>query len=323
MGCNYCLIRVKGDGAIAPFLSIMHQMQQSITELKPVKVFKGGFVKIEEIGTNAATPSSVSYENIKKNIVLGLPKIENLSGYQKIKGHNNPIALVGGGPSLSKCINELEDFDTILVCGSPHDYLANLGFVPTYAAICDPDPISINYYQKLNTKTKYLLSTSIDSKLLEHFKNHQRILWHCHSPDYDVKEIEHLEGVEYHGISGGCTVGLRAINIALMFGYTNLHFFGFDSCLSEDECHAYSVSQEERTNFGKLHTIKLRDITKIDGPGDKIYICMGYQLAQANAFKDFYLSFGKLFTPTFHGEGLLSDYWKLIVDILGEDVSIQ
>lgn len=299
----------------------MYQMSQE--EYKPVKVFSGGFIKIEEIGTNAATPSSVSYENIKKNIVLKLPKIENLPEYWKIKGHNNSIALVGGGPSLKDHIQELKKFETILVCGSSHDYVRENDIIPTYAAICDPDPVSINYYNRLHPETKYLLSSAVDEKILNHFKGYNTILWHCHSPDYNKDEIEKLEGIEYHGISGGCTVGLRAINIALMLGYTNIHFFGFDSCLNDEECHAYSVSQEEKTNFGKLYTIKLRDISGGDHPGEKIYTCVGYQLAQAHAFKDFFLNFGKLFSPTFHGEGLLPDYWKLILSILGTNVSVQ
>lgn len=298
----------------------MYQAPQQ--EYKPIKVFKDGFIKIEDVGTNAATPSSITYENVKRNVKLGLPKLEKLSEYNKIKGHNYPIALVGGGPSLKNYIEELKDFHTILVCGSAHDYLRENNIISDYATICDPDPVSINYYQKLHPNTNYLLSTGVDSVIIDHFKNNKIALWHCHSKDYDVAEIEKLEGVSYHAISGGCTVGLRSINIALMLGYTNLHFFGFDSCMSDEECHAYKVSDEEKTAFGKLFSIKLKDFDK-DAPGDKIYYCVGYQLAQAHNFKDFYLKFGRLFTPTFHGEGLLPDYYKLIIDILGEDVSVQ
>lgn len=285
------------------------------------KVYKGNFVKLQDVETNAATPSSVAYANIKKNIKRKLPKLEDLPEYRKIKGHDNPIALVGGGPSLKNNLDELRKFKTIIVCGSPHDYLISNNIIPTYAAICDPDSLSINYYKTPHPKTKYLLSTGIDEKIIDHLLYYPVVLWHCHSNDYDKKEIEIMEGKEYHAISGGCTVGLRSINIAIMLGYTNLHFFGFDSCMSDEECHAYAVSQEERTSFGKLYPVKLRDLVKDDGegPGDRVYKCLGYQLAQANNFKEFYLNFGKIFTPTFHGDGLLPDLYKLMIDILGKE----
>lgn len=288
---------------------------------KIAKVYKGNFVKLLDVETNAATPSSIAYNNLKKNIKLKLPKLEDLPEYRKIKGHNTPIALVGGGPSLKNRLEELRKFKTIIVCGSPHDYLLSNNIIPTYAAICDPDSLSINYYKNPHTEVKYLLSTGVDESIINHLKDYQVVLWHCHSNDYDRVEIEKLEGRIYHGISGGCTVGLRSINLSLMLGYTNLHMFGFDSCMSDEECHAYKVSQEERDSFGKLYQIKLRDLVKNDGegPGDKIYSCLGYQLAQANNFKEFYLNFGKVFTPTFHGEGLLPDLYKLIIDVLGKE----
>lgn len=286
---------------------------------KIARVYPGDFVKLQEVETNAATPSTIAYENIKKNLALKLHKLEDLPEYKKVKGHSAPIAIVGGGPSLKNHLEELKQFRTIIACGSVHDYLISENIIPTYATICDPDPISLNYYKKLHTEVKYLVSSGFDHESTKHFKDHQLVLWHCHSPDYDIPEIEKLEGRTYHAISGGCTVGLRSINVAIMFGYTNLHLFGFDSCMSDEECHAYKISEEERVSFGKLWQVKLRDLIKDDGqgPGDKVYNCLGYQLAQADNFKNFFLSFGRIFTPTFHGEGLLPDLHKLIVDILG------
>lgn len=285
------------------------------------RIYEGDFVKLQEIQTNAATPSSVAYQNLKNNIRFKLPKLERLPEYRKIKGHSAPIALVGGGPSLRKNLEKLRKFKTIIACGSVHDFLIANDIIPTYAAICDPDPISINYFKKPHTEIKYLLSSGVHESVINHLLNYQVVLWHCHSPDYDRVEIEKLEGCEYHAISGGCTIGLRSISMAMMFGYTNIHIFGFDSCMSDDECHAYAVSTEERESFGRIWQVKLRDLIKDDGhgPGDKVYNCLGYQLAQADNFKEFYLNFGKIFTPTFHGEGLLPDLFKLIINVLGQE----
>lgn len=288
---------------------------------KIARVYPGNFVKLQDVETNAATPSTIAYENIKENLKLKLHKLEHLPEFQKVKGHDTPIAIVGGGPSLKKHLKELRQFKTIIACGSVHDYLMSEGIIPTYATICDPDPVSLNYYKKLHTEVKYLISSGFDHKSIKHFKDHQLVLWHCHSTDYNVEEIEKIEGTTYHAVSGGCTVGLRSINISILMGYSNIHLFGFDSCMSDEECHAYSVSAEEKESFGKIWSVKLRDLAKSDGqgPGDRVYNCLGYQLAQADNFKNFFLSFGKLFTPTFHGDGLLPDLFKLIVNVLNQE----
>jgi hypothetical protein len=86
--------------------------------------------------------------------------------------------------------------------------------------------------------------------------------------------------------------------------------------MDEEQCHAYSVSEKERKAFGKLFKIKLRKLNG-EGPSEREFSCVGYQLAQAYAFRDYYLNFGRLFTPTFHGDGLMSGMWDLIVNILG------
>jgi len=44
-----------------------------------------------------------------------------------------------------------------------------------------------------------------------------------------------------------------------------------------------------------------------DTPGDKVYTCQGYHLAQAANFKDLYALHHDKFTPTFHGGGMISD----------------
>ena len=64
-------------------------------------------------------------------------------------------------------------------------------------------------------------------------------------------------------MGGGCTIGLRSISIAILLGYTNIHFFGFDSCLDTDGTgHAYSLSTEDEVlgligENGKIHKVRL------------------------------------------------------------------
>lgn len=272
------------------------------------------FYPLAGISTTAATPSTQQFENLKQNIKLGLPRLKNQPEFHKVKGFEIPIALVGGGPDLINQLEELKKFRTIVACGSSHDFLIKNNIIPTYAVMCDPDPVGLNYFQFPHTETKYLLSSGCDPLIFKHFENFQRILWHCHSDDYltegfNIKEID----PEYDAIGGGCTVGLRSLSIAMCLGYSNINFFGFDSCLGSDGSgYSYNLSTEkEKEDQGKIYLIKKGFITE-SKPEDGVYYCLGYHLAQAEQFKDFWAAHHEYFVPTFHGKGLLPDMINMV-----------
>ena len=109
-----------------------------------------------------------------------------------------------------------------------------------------------------------------------------------------------------------------------MFGYTNIHFFGFDSCIKNDKYYAYDLnSQKELEGIkgekGNIFRIK----PGFDQPGETEYTVVGYQLAQVQHFKDFYIAYKQFFTPTFHGEGLLKRTYELILEDIARESKIQ
>lgn len=246
--------------------------------------------------------------------------ISALPEYNKVKGKDILIALVGGGPSMKtkENLDKLREFKTIIVCGSAHDYIISQGIIPTYAANCDPDLVCKNYFQSKHKDIKYLMASCCHPDLINFLgEDGKTYLWHCHSEEM-YKQIIALEKTinnkdNYDGVGGGCTVGLRAISLALHLGYSNIHFFGFDSSMGESgtEHHAYEWSAKWEENLiEKIYTIQLGD--KVGPLGNKFYHVAGYQLAQMEQFKDFYLGFRAYFTPTFHGQGALPDYFEII-----------
>ncbi len=270
-----------------------------------VSVDEAPFARLQGINTQAATSSDQSIENIKVTLGKPLPYIQKLPEFQKVKGNDKPIALIAGGPSINNYIDDIKKFKTTIACGSANDWAMNNGIIPTYAVICDPDPISINYYQKLDTETKYLISTACDPKIFDHLKDYQVIAWHCHSDEIaeKIKTQNIMPPTEYYAISGGCTVGLRALNIAIVLGYTNIHMFGFDSCLGEkDKHHAYDFSDVSE-ELGVIYNIKIGDELN---PTSPTFRCAGYQLAQASNFREFYIHHHHMFNPTVYGNGLIA-----------------
>lgn len=281
----------------------------------PISSAVPSFSRLERINTVTATDITVFINNTRKTIAKRLPRLQHLPEFNKPKGKDKKIALVGGGPSLKNHLNELREFKTIIACGSVNDYLMDQGIIPTYTTICDPDPISANYLTKTDSETRYLVASCCDDKVFEALKDRQIIMWHCHSPEQEiaVRELDKDFG-QYIAICGGCTVGLRSISIAILLGYYNIHFFGFDSCMEGEAHHSYGFStKEEDELIGTVHKIKLGNVAG-DAPaeGDKLYHCIGYQMAQAEHFREFYENFHSSFEPTFHGTGLLPDLMDLI-----------
>lgn len=265
------------------------------------------FAILGKVQTIAATSSETTINKIKENIVKykNYKRLHELQEFKQLK--SEPIALVGGGPSIEKTYKELKNFKNIIACGSSHDWLVSKNVRLTYATVCDPDPISANYYSKPQKGCNYLLATACDQKVFEALKNQEITLWHCYS-DEMLKELIKVES-NVQAIGGGCTVGLRSLSIALMFGYSDIHFFGFDSCLGEkDKHHAYSFTDESE-QIGEVYKLKFGMGESIE---NKEYRCAGYQLAQADNFHNFYKEHSSLFTPTFHGEGLLPDFMRAI-----------
>ena len=265
------------------------------------------YAKLAGISCNAATPATTSVANVKENIKLRYPRMHELPEFNDIHAGTEPIALVGAGPSLTHTLAELREFKgPVVACGGPYDYLVEDGIIPEYCVICDPDPIVVNYITKANRKTLFLLSTAVDPLVVSKLKGFNIAFWHCHSEDNEkgIREFEE----PYQAIGGGCTVGLRSLSIAIIMGYSNIHLFGFDSCMDGDKHHVYEFSDETKEHIGKLHRIRIGFGT----PGDRSYLVAGYQLAQADQFREFYTNFGKYFTPTFHGTGLLPDVFEAI-----------
>jgi hypothetical protein len=259
------------------------------------------FLRLGGITTVAGTPKQESLKNVCASLKLPHPKLQQLPEFKKWK-HDAPVAIVAGGPSLNNTLETLRQHDVITVCGSAHDHVVGLGFKPRYAVIADPDPeITALYLRHPCPYTTYLVATQCHESVFKALDGYPIATWHCHGDGY--KELLDAHDPGWEAVGGGCTATLRALSIMIMFGYGNIHFFGFDSCLGfSDETHAYQMATENE-DLGRIYEIK----TGFDGPGTRTYRCAGYQLAQAVHFKEFWSTYATVFTPTVHGDGMIAD----------------
>jgi len=259
-------------------------------------------MKLENIIPVEQVTKDKYFDNIKKNMTLGHPFINHMNQWLTV--NNKPVALVGGGPSLKDNLDDLKNFKgSVVACGSCYDYLVLNGTIPTYAVICDPDKVVINYLRRKNPRTTFLVATNCDPEVFGYLKDMPIVAWHCYND-----EPERFEEIDpnCYAIGGGCTVGLRAITIFLMLGHKDLHMFGFDSCISQsgDE-HAYSYSEAWEQPKDQYQV-------KLDRDKDHYYTCLGYHLAQNQCFRDFTVKYYDYFRCHFHGGGLLAETYEAI-----------
>lgn len=285
------------------------------------------FIPLGTVSTTTATGIDEMYANIEMNIKAGWPRFNDLPEYEKIKGHQNPIVIVGGGPSLKRPevfaeLTAMYDAGApIFAAGSSHDWLIKNGIHPRYTGVCDADPITARYTQEknLHPQAQYLLASCVSKAQYDAVPKDRIVMWHCHSPE--IQERIRAGGLEkhYYGVGGGCTIGLRAIALSTMLGYTNQHLFGFDSCVSEDEHHAYDFVDPEKEDLGQLIPIRIGNPQVGIPQGTTTYLCAGYQLAQVSHFKDYYLAHRAIFTPTIHGGGMM----KALLDVVIRTIEIE
>ncbi len=279
-------------------------------------------VKLNPVEISAAyEPADIS-ENIAVSLKRPYIRLHHLPEFGRDK-KGRPIALAGGGPSIKYHLDELRQFDTILAAGSSHDYLVSQGIKCKYSLLLDAhSTVTASYIQHPDPNTTYLVATHCPESVFKALEGYPIAMWHCIMDS----QVEFLEKVEpgYQGLGGGCTSGLRAIYMAAVLGYKNMHLFGYDSCLPETgESHVYPLQSEEIEREGiaadKIYSIRFG----LGGPGEKEYECLGYQLAQAQNFEELIFNHHDKFNCTFHGGGLLSDFYDMLMankDKLGPKV---
>jgi uncharacterized Rossmann fold enzyme len=268
--------------------------------------------KLNPVNISAAYPPAEISENIRASLMRPYGRLHHLPEFGKDK-KGRPIALAGGGPSLKRHIKTLRRFDTVLAAGSSHDFLVEHGVRVKYSLLLDAhSTVTASYIKYPSPDTTYLVATHCPESVFKALEGYPISMWHC-IMDSQQAFLEEIEP-GYQGLGGGCTSGLRAIYMAGVLGYKNLHLFGYDSCLPDDDMtHAYPLQDEkiEREGIAADRIYEIR--FGIGEPGEKLYRCLGYQLAQAQNFEELIFSHHDLFKCTFYGGGLLSDIYDKLM----------
>lgn len=227
--------------------------------------------------------------NRRVNVNAGVPP---MSKDRALK--DEPIAIVGYGPSLNETWPRLKQFKVVWSVSKAHDFLVERGIIPTYHLDLDPRIHKVEFMTKPQKGTKYFLSS------------------HVH-PSYPVKLLDAGVDVEmfhvaidknekldprYPSLKVRFDAGLQAAEAAFQRGYRQQHWFGIE----------YGHANNGMTHAGLHWGVTSKPcLVKVDGgrcfTSSSLFF-HGLMLAEH------FLCDRAVVKCTIHGDGLLGHFMK-------------
>lgn len=170
-----------------------------------------------------AIPLVLRDEQIRHAIRRPIPRIEDGAP------RTDPIAICCYGPSLRDTWQDAAKFPTVMSMSGSHRFLVERGVVPNLHVEVDPRPHKIGLIGEPQKGTTYYVSSCCHPDVFAHLKDFDVRLWHV----FTGKEVGfRLIPFGEWALSGGSGVGIRAITLARLLGYRDVHVFGMDGSAS-------------------------------------------------------------------------------------------
>lgn len=243
-------------------------------------------------------------EQIRKNVEHNIAQ-----DWMQVSPHETnelEIMIVGGGPSLSNYVDEIkqkraEGVKLITMNGSYNWALEN-GLTPSAQIMVDAREHNKRFSKPVVDKCVYLIASQVHADVLDGLPKDRTYLWHT-SAETIRDLLKKQYGDLWYPIPGGSTVLLRAIPLMRMLGYSKFHLYGCDSCITENQHHAYSQPENDTEVVIPV---------EING---RIFKCHAWMVAQAQEFIDMIKVFGDVVEIATYGDGLLNHIIKSSADL--------
>ncbi len=208
------------------------------------------------------------------------------------KPHGRTLSVAGGGPSIADTCGMLTD--CIAAINGSLRFILDKPIIQGASYFCGVMDAGEHIADALiaDPKVRYYVASICDPGVFDKLKDCEVVLWHVTPASIACPD----EAAELIGdrlsIGGGCTMGLRWLNLGYVLGFRRFHLHGLDSSFRDGSTHAYPdradtkdrlmvSGRETRPNF----LAQVRDF-----------------FAVLPVFKDIEI--------TMYGEGLLQDRWR-------------
>lgn len=186
----------------------------------------------------SAVSETIRYEQALRNCPLVGARV------RKQPRNEERLVLVCYGPSLKHTWHDikLEKRLGAKICSTSgaHDFLIERGIVPDYHVEVDPREHKAFFTRNPHPDVNYWIASCCHPTLIDQLLPHKLALWHVYNSETD-RNIIAPNGIDPGNwlISGGGTVGCRAINVMFMAGYRSFSVYGMDCSFDhEGEQHA-------------------------------------------------------------------------------------
>lgn len=250
-------------------------------------------------------PQKVSYviplwlrdEQVKLAIQRTTKRLE-----QPTELSDEPVAIVGYGPSLRETWEQVREFKTIFSCSGAHRFLIDRGIIPTYQVAVDPLPVNtVRLIGEPHPSVKYLICSTCHPDVFDHLEGYDVTVWHSFPGEEEAMRI--LPRGEW-ALTGGCDVGLRSIAVARFLGYRNLHIFGLDG----------SSPTNENGRHAAEHPNPLQAACTVEYEGRTFYTTPA--MLEAARTVEHELAELPDVTATFYGDGLIQHMAKFFKPVV-------
>lgn len=261
------------------------------------------------------TPDDVLLEQVRVNIRRGLPQL-----FPHPPNQTTAI-LVCGGPSLASTEKELVEAvwagGKIFAVNGAYRWCIEHNLKPSAAIMLDAREFNSRFIETPVEGCKYLLAAECHPATFEACRDRETLIWHaCSAGEAGYDLIKEFYFDRVHPVTLGTTVGIRAISLIRMLGFTSIEIFGLDSCWLDDGHHAYEQAENNRD-------MRIPVWLRPKDRDDKAvrFECAPWHMKQAEDFLTLVRERGNLFQLNVHGPGLIATILRTGAEIQMEEQS--
>jgi hypothetical protein len=145
-------------------------------------------------------------------------------------GKDEPIAIVGYGPSLKQTWEQLRDYRYIWTVSGAHDFLLERGIVPTYHTDVDWQPHKPDFIKQPHPDVQYRMCNGIHPTYTEKLRPFRLTMFE----PMDMSPRFYKPSLQYPRVPKAGNAGQQAALLAKQDGWQSQHWFGFDHCYEYD-----------------------------------------------------------------------------------------
>lgn len=186
-------------------------------------------------------PLWIRDENVRANTARIKARIEAAK-----EKRSEPIAVVCFGPSLNETWEKIREFKYVISCSGAHKFLVERGIIPTWHCEVDPRAHKVLLIGPPQKETQYLIASACAPALFDHLEGFNVMLWHIFSGEEEAMRV--LPPEEW-AVTGGSSVGLRAMTLARFLGFTEQHIFGMDGSYGASGKHAAEHPNQPKSDY--------------------------------------------------------------------------